>query len=1544
MDRSIVIFRMLCKGILSIILFMLLSNSYAQVISITDGNSNGGSPDGYEYGYESSGAVYRNIAQSFTAGGNWSLSSINLFMYEYSGDNTTVWVEIWSDNSGDPGSLITNGATNSVSLSGVSDFTWTSFTFSSEPSLTQSSVYWIVVRSSLDNDWYYCGFDNGDPIIGNMKQRETSGTWSNVDSNTSIDMLFELFESAGTPKALNTITYNQASTDDVAPGASNKEILRLDFDVTGSTGTLNLNSIEVASNNTSDTDIATNGVKLYRTSSTTFATDNLLGSAQSFSSGTVTFSSLAYDLPSGTSYIWVVYDIDAGATLSNTVDAIIEANKIDVASSTYPAAQESPTGNRTIAIDYCALSAADTGDGDYINRVVLNDLDNTSGNDGGGVDYTSEIANVNQGESYTLHVYPYCYGSISDNHIWAFIDWNQDGDFEDVGESYDLGGTMTDGEDMSISVDVAAGATLGNTRMRVINSWSVEPGSYGCSMGTYGEWEDYTVNVQSSAAKSLNSITYNQASTDDVLQGANDKEILRLDFDVTGSTGTLNLNSIEVASNNTSDTDIATNGVKLYRTSSTTFATDNLLGSAQSFSSGTVTFSSLAYDLPSGTSYIWVVYDIDAGATLSNTVDAIIEANKIDVASSTYPAAQESPIGTRTISMPSGGSDCADPYVINSLPFSNTGMTTNGFGDDYDINDACGSYYMNGDDFVFEYTPSVNECVDIVLSNTDTWTGVFVTQACPDVGTCVAENTSSSGNPSLSKVSLSASTTYYIIISTFPSPQFTPFDISVSSVSCGGSDEDGVWPGLNLGTLICPSTNEYVSTYDNTSDSDDCALISGAENIFSFTINDQTDVEISTCGSSLDTKLYLYDASTGDCGSGNYLAYNDDDCSLQSRISLNDLTAGTYVIVVEGYLGAEGAYDLYINLSDCGGDCPDCTNGIRDCQETGIDCGGPDCAPCEGYLHPTTGLQNTYCGGCMIPTRGGKYYDDAGAGVGYSTYINSVYRTFCPEDAGKCLKATFSEMDVDPAADELIVISGPTQNSEVLWHGWGNMDDASLYTYDGAWSSGEFTSTDPSGCLTFRFYSDGLNNTYEGWDVTFSSVDCSGPTGTDPNDCENSIGVCNNFDFSGASTGPGLTNDGCLGCVTSENYSNWYTIEIKSSGTLAFTIAPATSTDDYDFALYQSYDCNDLGTPVRCSFAANEGSTGMSSAYFDTSEDVTGDAWVSDVSVTEGETYFLLINNWSPDGNGFDLIWDLSGGASLGVQPKIESAINASNNIFEVEISEPIKCSSVSTDGSDFVLDCTGTTTETECLANSIIAANPMNCLNDSTSWIEITLANPLPQAKAVYENDWKIVCSGLNTVVDVCNNPLNGGSPYILLPVEFLFVNGVCHNGFVEILWSTATENNNEYFTIQRSEDGERFVDMRTVLGAGNSVIPINYSWVDSEPLNGFSYYRIKQTDYDGNTTQSDIVFVNCNQNPGSFNIVPNPFKEEVFIMFDVPTRQTVRLSVNDMLGNLVFEGKIPEGRLKYHISELSNVVPGTYSINLIYDDSVITQKLIKM
>jgi len=92
-----------------------------------------------------------------------------------------------------------------------------------------------------------------------------------------------------------------------------------------------------------------------------------------------------------------------------------------------------------------------------------------------------------------------------------------------------------------------------------------------------------------------------------------------------------------------------------------------------------------------------------------------------------------------------------------------------------------------------------------------------------------------------------------------------------------------------------------------------------------------------------------------------------------------------------------------------------------------------------------------------------------------------------------------------------------------------------------------------------------------------------------------------------------------------------------------------------------------------------------------------------------------------------------------------------------------------------------------------------------------------------------------------------------------------------VNLHWVTGSERNNDYFTIQRSRDGIDWEDITSVSGAGNSTSVIEYAATDNDPYFGLSYYRVKQTDFDGTETISGMKSVN-NKYLSDIRLYPNP------------------------------------------------------------------------
>lgn len=134
-----------------------------------------------------------------------------------------------------------------------------------------------------------------------------------------------------------------------------------------------------------------------------------------------------------------------------------------------------------------------------------------------------------------------------------------------------------------------------------------------------------------------------------------------------------------------------------------------------------------------------------------------------------------------------------------------------------------------------------------------------------------------------------------------------------------------------------------------------------------------------------------------------------------------------------------------------------------------------------------------------------------------------------------------------------------------------------------------------------------------------------------------------------------------------------------------------------------------------------------------------------------------------------------------------------------------------------------------------------------------------------------------------------NGALPIKLISFE---VNQI--DGEIVISWQTALEINNDYFEIQRSANGHSFETIATLSGAGNSTQPLNYSITDPDPLQGLAYYRLKQTDYDGQYEIFDMVAFHQTIQLKAISIYPNPTQDYIYWDFEA-----AQAAIFDLMGN---------------------------------------------
>lgn len=167
-------------------------------------------------------------------------------------------------------------------------------------------------------------------------------------------------------------------------------------------------------------------------------------------------------------------------------------------------------------------------------------------------------------------------------------------------------------------------------------------------------------------------------------------------------------------------------------------------------------------------------------------------------------------------------------------------------------------------------------------------------------------------------------------------------------------------------------------------------------------------------------------------------------------------------------------------------------------------------------------------------------------------------------------------------------------------------------------------------------------------------------------------------------------------------------------------------------------------------------------------------------------------------------------------------------------------------------------------------------------------------------------VLAGVGTVTAAVPFAAAAFTPTVLsslaapLPIELVNFTSQCNGNAVQVSWSTATETNNSHFTLQRSDDGINFRDIAVVQGAGNSSQLLNYSFTDEEPVLGTVYYKLKQTDYNGHSSTTNLI---AQESCGSSGEVINAFGSNGQIVVDVftPVDNDYVISVFDVQGKLI-------------------------------------------
>ena len=184
-------------------------------------------------------------------------------------------------------------------------------------------------------------------------------------------------------------------------------------------------------------------------------------------------------------------------------------------------------------------------------------------------------------------------------------------------------------------------------------------------------------------------------------------------------------------------------------------------------------------------------------------------------------------------------------------------------------------------------------------------------------------------------------------------------------------------------------------------------------------------------------------------------------------------------------------------------------------------------------------------------------------------------------------------------------------------------------------------------------------------------------------------------------------------------------------------------------------------------------------------------------------------------------------------------------------------------------------------------------------------------------------------------------------LPIELLSFTANYNGHSVDLKWKTATEVNNDFFTVERSTDAQNFSSIGIVYSkatGGNSTSPLSYYLNDADVKEGTYYYRLKQVDYDGHSSYSKVAVVPITEENAVFVIKPNPTSGTSDIVYNCNDAENPTLNVFDSRGRLVLTKTIScvkgENVTSLDLSEQSE---GLFYVTLTTSTNVYKSKLVR-
>ncbi len=384
--------------------------------------------------------------------------------------------------------------------------------------------------------------------------------------------------------------------------------------------------------------------------------------------------------------------------------------------------------------------------------------------------------------------------------------------------------------------------------------------------------------------------------------------------------------------------------------------------------------------------------------------------------------------------------------------------------------------------------------------------------------------------------------------------------------------------------------------------------------------------------------------------------------------------------------------------------------------------------------------------------------------------------------------------------------------------------------------------------------------------------------------------------------------------LESNRFSKNRVVDAGSVGGAIYSFVKNSGGTSYLQIINNIFDENNSFSSAGAVYSlTSEGGTGttdiINSTFYKNSAGVGGAVYQNESSSSTGITN-VYNSIFSENTASFNNIFNMSG------SDPSSPTILVRNSLFA-----ETDCNDLGIHGPNEILDCDG---------SSLFSSNPAFIDKDAGNFDLTSASDAINAGNNAFipgpiANDFSGNPRMVQSVVDMGAFELQ-----TVLPVELISFAAKAEETAVALTWTTASEKNNDRFEIERSADGRTFEYLTTLKGSGTTTLARHYQSLDKNPFNGINYYRLKQIDFDGTATFSEIVSVEIKS--GKIELFPNPVAGTLYLRMSDFAEREVQFQITDLTGKTMLSGQtdINEGIVTIPLSKVGSFPLGTYTVRV--------------